>query len=262
MKVEALRPRAPKWTQIVLWLVTGFLYFPLLVMALGAVRTDGGWTGEYFSRVLQSEYWLEALSRSFSVAIFASLGSALLGTMAALALESAGRKVLPGLLALAMVVPELVFALVLLTWFSWLTVPLSLITVVIAHITFSMSFTFLIVQGRLQKLDASLFEAAADLGASPWQTLLKVRLPLLLPSMLASVFVSFLLSFDDFLISFYVNGVGSDTLPIKLYASMKLGMTPELNALATILAVVSGLGLTLVFRSKSIQGLIIGAKSS
>lgn len=259
MKDEAPRPKAPFWTAAVLWAVAFFLFFPLVVMSLGAFQGPDGFTLEFFSAVLKNEYWTEALSRSLTIAACSSLLSALLGTGAALALEKSGGKILPGLLTLAMVVPELVFALILLTWFAMLMIPLSLVTVIVAHVTFSVSFTYLIVQGRLQKLDPSLLEAAADLGASPIQALIKVKLPLLVPAIVASVFVGFLLSFDDFLISFFVNGVGSDTLPIKLYASMKIGMTPELNALATMLAMASGLGLTVVFQSRTIQGIIQGS---
>lgn len=255
MKVEAHRPAAPSWAKAILWILALLLYIPLVVMVIGAFSTADGWGLDHFNEIFHSQYWIEALYRSLMIAAGSSFFSALLGTGAALALEKAGAKMLSTLLTLAMVVPELVFALVLLTWFAWLTIPLSLFTVVIAHITFSVSFSFLIVQGRLQKMDHSLIEAAADLGASSWQALVKVKLPLLFPSIVASFFVAFLLSFDDFLISFYVNGVGSDTLPIKLYASMKTGMTPQLNALATLLALVSGVGLTLVFQSQVISSL-------
>lgn len=256
MKEEVTRPPAPRWALSVLVLVSLLLYFPLAVMAIGAFHVGDEWGFTHFVKVFRNQAWIDATLRSLWVGLAASAGSMILGAGAALAMERPGRRLLPILLALAMVVPEIVFALVLLTWFAWLFIPLSLVTVIAAHVTFCMSFSFLIVRGRLQKLDPSLFEAAADLGAGPLQILLKIKIPLLVPSLVASFFISFLLSFDDFLISFFVNGVGSDTLPIKLYTSMKMGMTPELNALATLLAILSGLGLTLVFQSRTIQGIL------
>ncbi|PWU18031.1 MAG: ABC transporter permease [Bdellovibrio sp.] len=259
MMDETGRPPAPKWAHVILLMVLFFLYFPLLYMIWGAFRTDEYWSFGYFVRVLANEYWMDALYRSLSMAWFSSVISTILGTAAALTLDESrtkGPKVLPALMTLAMVVPELVFALILLTWFSWLHFSLSLLTVLVAHVTYSVSFTFLIVYGRVQQLDRNLAEAAADLGASPWQGLLKVKIPLLRPAMGAAFFVAFLLSFDDFLISFYVNGVGTDLLPIKLYAAIKIGMTPELNALATILALISGTAVAILLRSRFIQGMI------
>lgn len=256
MKEEFVRPRAPGWAKQSLFAVVFLLYFPLIVMVLGAFRTETGWGLEHFVGVLNDEVWLSALYRSLMIAAGSGLVSVVIGTGAALALERASAWLLPGLLTLAMVVPELVFALTLLTWFAWLMLPLSLLTVCLAHVTFTMSFAFLVVRGRLEQIDPQIVEAAADLGARPLTTLWRIKLPLLTPAMVAAFFICFLLSFDDFLISFYVNGVGDDTLPIKLYAAMKIGMTPQLNALATLLAVASGFCLTLVFQSRTVQSIL------
>ncbi|ODS51073.1 MAG: hypothetical protein ABS42_00325 [Bdellovibrio sp. SCN 50-8] len=238
MSSEERRPLAPIWCFAILIFCLAALYVPMLVMAAGAFRTADGWGLDAFGSVLSNSYWMDALANSLWVAIFSAIGSTLLGLLAALA----GSGVFLGsMLALAMVLPEIVFALILLTWFAFLGFDLGLVTVILAHITFSVSFSYLIIRSRFEKLDPLLFEAAADLGAGGLGRLFSVTLPLLKPALISSFFIAFLLSFDDFLISFFVNGVGTDTLPMKLYASMKMGMTSELNALATIMVLISAL---------------------
>lgn len=237
MSDEAPRPRAPLWSFLILGMGFVALYVPLLVMATGAFWTPPeGWGIQAFEAVLANRYWMDALANSLWVGLISASGSTLLGGLAALA---GPRRFLALLLNLAMVLPEIVFALILLTWFAFLGFGLGLPTVVLSHITFSVSFSYLIIKGRLESLDPLLFEAASDLGAGAWVTLWRITLPMLRPALISSFFVAFLLSFDDFLISFFVNGVGTDTLPMKLYASMKMGMSAELNALATIMVVIS-----------------------
>lgn len=253
MLSEQRRPRSPVWTRSILWLMLVLLYGPLAVMVLGAFRFQGAWGFGHFVQAISDPYWMEALGRSAAVAVGTGLLSTILGMGAALSLEkrrsfTLGTRSLLIFITLAMVMPELVFALTLLSWFAWLGQSLSLLTVIAAHVTFSVSFSFLIFQGQLAQMDDSLLEAAQDLGASPWQAFWKVKLPLLIPSVFSSFLVCFILSFDDFLISYYVNGVGSDTLPIKLYSSMKTGMTPQLNALATLMSLISAGVLILIAR--------------
>lgn len=254
MSGDARRPKAPSWARSVLYGVLVLLYIPLLVMALGAFRVEEGWGLSHFAEALSDPFWIEALARSAFVAVGTGVIATLLGLGVALFLDrrsklSAPEKGLSSLITLAMVMPELVFALTLLSWFAWLGQSLSLLTVLAAHVTFSISFSFLIFRGRLAQMDLSLIEAAQDLGASPFQAFWKVKLPMLMPTLVSSFLVCFILSFDDFLISYFVNGVGSDTLPIKLYSAMKTGMSPQLNALATVMALISGGLLILVTRS-------------
>lgn len=239
------RPVAPIWARATLITVLVLLYIPILVMVTGAFRVPEGWGFHNFQSALTDPFWMEALARSAWVAVGTGIIATILGMGIALTLD--GKRgfswftgPLSGLVTLAMVMPELVFALTLLSWFAWLGQGLSLFTVLAAHITFSVSFSYLIFRGRLAQMDLSLIEAAQDLGASPWQAFWKVKLPLLAPTILSSFLVCFILSFDDFLISYFVNGVGSDTLPIKLYSAMKTGISPQLNALATIMALISG----------------------
>jgi spermidine/putrescine transport system permease protein len=251
-----MRPQAPKFCFYLLLATLVALNFPLLNMAIGSFWTTDGLSFTAFIGVLENPYWMDALIRSLWIAGAASILSTLLGLLAALAL--AGRKpgLLGGLISAAMVMPEIVFALTLLLWFSFLGLSLGLETLVLAHVTFSLSFAFWILRSRLEKLDPLLFEAAADLGASPSQSFFRVTLPLLIPSLGASVVLCFLLSFDDFLISFFVNGVGTDTLPIKLYSSMKTGMSNETNALAFLMSLLSGVGILALSRAKFLRGLL------
>lgn len=251
-----MRPRAPRACFAILLVTLLLLNFPLVNMAIGAFRGEDGWNFTAFLGVLENPYWMEALGRSVALGVASALGSTVLGLFAALALANRKPGVLGTMMAAAMVMPEIVFALTLLLWFSAIGLRLGLETLIVAHITFSVSFAFWILRSRLERLDPALFEAAADLGAGSWQTFRRVTLPLLKPSVGASVMLCFLLSFDDFLISFFVNGVGTDTLPIKLYSSMKTGMTNETNALAFLMAVISSLLVLWLSRTRYLRGLL------
>ena len=133
---------------------------------------------------------------------------------------------------------------------------LGLTTVIIAHVSFSLSYVMMTVSSRLVSFDKSLEDAARDLGASEWQILKTVILPLLKPAILGGFILSFLLSFDDFLITYFVNGVGQDTLPVKLYTAMKMGVTPKLHALSSLMFFMTLAVLIFLFRSSSFHVLL------
>lgn len=235
---EKLRPLAPVWSQIILYFVLALLYLPLLVMVLGSVWTGQGFSLEWYVAVAQDEILKESVVRSFVLGLLAALGATLLGLISALVLYKTDfyfKKILQFFSVVSIVIPELVFALSLLSWFFILGWPLSLWTVVISHITFCIAFSLFLIGSRLAQMDSTLDQAARDLGASSWMVLWKITLPLLAPALFSSLVLCFLLSFDDFLISYFVSGVGSDTLPIKLYTSMKQGHSPKINALATLM---------------------------
>jgi spermidine/putrescine transport system permease protein len=134
-----------------------------------------------------------------------------------------------------LMLPELVLSLSLLSWFSALHWELSLMTVVVAHITLVLPFAILVIAARLQSMDSSIEEAARDLGAGEWQVLFRITLPLLKPAIISAFTLAFLLSFDDFLVTYYTNGSGGDTLPVKLYSLMKSGLTPKIQALSSVM---------------------------
>lgn len=238
---ERARPRAPGWATKILfgfWIV---VYLPLQWMVVASLRSSEGWTGRWYREVFQDFVLIEAAGRSLWVALATALVSPVVGGLAAIALmrrEFIGRRTLEVMSAVSLALPELIFALSLLSWFFILGWPLSLVTVGIAHITFSLAFVILIVGSRLAQLDLSTIEAARDLGASEFQVVWKIIFPQLGPALVLASALSFLLSFDDFLITFFVSGVGSDTLPIKLYQSLKAGTSPKLSALATLILLV------------------------
>jgi spermidine/putrescine transport system permease protein len=152
----------------------------------------------------------------------------------------------------SLLTPELVLAISLLSWYALLGLRLSLATVVIAHVSLTLPFVIMVIGARLDGLDPSLDDAARDLGATDWRILTRVTLPLLKPALVTGFLLAFLLSFDDFMVTFYTNGVGLDTLPVKLYGQMKLGLTPKLQALSTLMLFTSVvLVIVLVLRQKS-----------
>jgi len=261
-KNERRRPKPPNAVRLVLLGILIALYVPLICVVAGAFRqTEGTGVFNWFGEVLGDDVMLEALWNSILVGLCASLGATVLGAGAAIAIHRGrfwGRPLLEILSYVSLVLPEIVFALALLSWFFVLNIPLGLPTVIMAHITFSISYVILTVGSRLASFDPSLDDAARDLGASELQVLWKITLPILGPSLVASFLLSFLLSFDDFLITFFVNGVGSDTLPVKLYAFMKIGITPKLNALATMMWALTALVLFVSFRSPAFRGSLKG----
>jgi spermidine/putrescine transport system permease protein len=246
---------APKWTRAVIAAVLAALYIPFLWMLVRAFGGPTEWGLQWFEAVLQNSDWMQALGRSALVALAASAGATLLGLGAAVASKSRLGPWLEIFSVVALVLPELVFALSLLSWFVVLKLELSLMTVVLSHVTFSLSFSYFLILSRFRQIDPSLFEAARDLGASAWQTFRRVTFPLLMPSLGVSFLLCFLLSFDDFLISFFVSGAGSDTLPMKLYSSMKMGLSPQLHALATLMSLLSAAALYFVLSSSFVRSL-------
>jgi spermidine/putrescine transport system permease protein len=243
---ERSRPRSPSWTRWILGLVIVALYLPILVMFLNSLlstsTSDGAiireWSLKWYLAVFTDHELLNALARSLWVGLSAATLATLLGGLASIALSRSPfrfKKGLEKLSYLSLVLPELVFALSLLSWFFILGVQLSLTTVIIAHVTFSLSFVIMTVNGRLIALDRSLEDAARDLGATEWQIFFRIILPLLKPAFASGFLLAFMLSFDDFLNTFFTIGMGMDTLPIKLYSAMKSGLTPKLSALSTLM---------------------------
>ncbi|MBX3041740.1 MAG: ABC transporter permease [Bdellovibrionaceae bacterium] len=260
---EHLRPKAPWFAGVVFTLVVVVLHLPLLFLFASSFfeRIGETWvfTLRWFQEVLADQALAAAFLNSLIVAVTSSTLATVIGTGAAVALHRGGFRWGPFLRALSLtslVLPEIVFALALLSWFFLLKVTLGLHSVIAAHVTFILSYVILIVSARLSTMDSSVEDAARDLGAGEWKLLWRVTLPSIWPSVGAAFMLGFLLSFDDFLITFFVNGAGQDTLPVKLYTSMKIGLTPKLNALATLMCAVSALLLIFAFRSSSFRDVL------
>ncbi|WP_413291397.1 ABC transporter permease [Bdellovibrio sp. HCB337] len=262
MRDERSRPQAPLGARSILWIALAFLYVPILMMLAGAfvdkVEGVSYFTTKWFSEVIQDEALMDALINSLIVAFSSSTLATLLGSFAAIGLfRSKGkvRKILESLSVVSLIFPEIVFALALLSWFFVLGLGLGLKTVIIAHVSFSISYVMMTVASRLANMDRSLEDAARDLGASEWTVVRTVLLPMSKPAIFGGFILSFLLSFDDFLITYFVNGVGSDTLPVKLYTALKMGVSPKLNALSSLMFLFTLIFLFLFFRTSSFSTL-------
>jgi len=242
---------APDWA---LLLVAGFvyvfLYAPILVLmffSFNSTRSTQVWTGfslEWYGELLRDQSVHDAFRTSLIVGVVATAIATVIGTFAALALSRhrfRGQTFADTGIYAATVMPEIVVGVSLLAFFvainTFTGIELGISTIVIAHVAFTISFVTIVVRARLSGMDRSVEEAAQDLGASPVQTFLRVTLPLILPGVMAGALLAFTLSFDDFVITFFVSGVGSSTLPLKIYSMIKFGVSPVVNALSTVVLV-------------------------
>ena len=235
-----------------------FLYVPIFLLIFYSfnysklVPVWGGFSTRWYGVLFRSEEVWDALALSLQIAVVNATFATLIGTMAALALvrfgNFRGRLLFSGMITAPLVMPEVITGLSLLLLFITLEGVIGwpsergFTTITIAHITFSMAFVAVIIQGRLAGMGQELEEAAQDLGAKPFRVLFDVTLPRLAPGMLAGWLLSFTLSLDDLIIASFVSGPGATTLPILIYSRVRLGLRPDINALATImvLAVVIG----------------------
>lgn len=225
-------------------LVYLFLWVPIAVLAVfsfNAGRQTAVWRGatlDWYRRLLANDALLASVRNSLAAAALTTVIATAIGTLAALALRRAdvpGKGATLALLFLPMVIPEVVLGAALLTFFGAIGLRLSLVTVVIAHVVFSVSYVALVVRARLSGLDPALEEAARDLGAGPVETFRRVTLPLIFPGIAASALLVFTLSIDDYVVTSFVAGVGATTLPLHVYSMLRVGVTPEVNAVSTLL---------------------------
>jgi spermidine/putrescine transport system permease protein len=242
-----------------LWslLVYAFLYAPLAVLAafsFNRERLTAQWRGftiEWYLRLLDNTQVLTALRNSLLVAAAATVLATAIGTTAALAFHRhrfRRQAALDSLLVLPIVIPEIVMAASLLLLFAGLGLRLGFLTVVLAHVAFSVSYAVVVVRARLAGFDRGLEEAAMDLGAGPWRTFFQVTLPGIAPGVLAAALLVFALSIDDYVITSFVAGVGSTTLPLQIYSMVRSGISPEINAVSTVLLVATALLLFAAWR--------------
>src|SRR5215207_3398033 len=246
-----------------------FLYAPIVVLVIFSFTNDSfgvvwkGFTLKWYAQLLQNERLIGATINTLKVALISTLISTVIGTLMALALERyhfRGRTGVDALLYLPVVIPEIVMALALLAFFAFsfgmiesLTgwqMRFSLTTVIIAHIAFSISFVVIVVRASLKGFDRRLEEAAQDLGANEWQTFRWITLPLILPGIIGGALLAFTLSLDDFIISFFTVGPGVSLLPVEVYSQVKRAITPKINAISTVMLLLSML---LVFLSQFLQ---------
>ena len=241
----------------VLCLGMAFLYIPIILLIVYSfnysklVPVWGGFSFRWYGVLFQSEDVWNALLLSLKVAVMNATFATLLGTLAGIALvrfgRFRGRLLFSGMISAPLVMPEVITGLSLLLLFITLGEFIGwpergITTITIAHITFSLAYVAVIIQSRLSGMDQSLEEAALDLGAKPFRVLKDITLPLLAPGMVAGWLLAFTLSLDDLVIASFVSGPGSNTLPMLIYSRVRLGLRPDINALATIIIVVVAIG--------------------
>lgn len=223
-----------------------FLYAPIAVLvffSFNSSRSTQVWSGfslQWYGELLKDQSVLDAFYNSLIVGATATAISTVIGTLGALALTRhrfRGKAFADSAIYAATIMPEIVVAVSLLAFFVAAGVGLGITTITVAHVAFTISFVIIVVRARLAGMDRSMEEAAQDLGASPVQTFLRVTLPLILPGVMAGALLAFTLSFDDFVTTFFVSGVGSSTLPLKIWSMIKFGVSPVINALSTVVLV-------------------------
>jgi spermidine/putrescine transport system permease protein len=252
-----------------IWLASlaayGFLYIPLAVVVIFSFNDSVlnaqwiGFTTSWYVKLLEDGDMLRAAGNSIAIALLSSAIATALGTMAGLAMHRYRYRWLPLLVLTPVAMPEILLGVSLLLFFRQvLDLTLGFVSILVAHITFSIGFVAVIVRARLAGMDESIFEAARDLGASPWLTFRRITLPLILPALVAGFLMSFTLSIDDFVITFFVAGVGVTTLPLQIYSMIKVAVTPEVNAVSTLLM---ALTLTLVLTASRFAPDVLKAKA-
>ncbi len=249
-------------------LVFGFIYLPVLILIIfsfnntRSVALFTGFSTEWYGSLVQNAELLDAARNSLLVGSIATIASTLIGTLTALAMERYRFKLRTAFdanLYLPIVIPEIVMGISLLLFFNQALFPFlqnifgirattGLPTITISHIAFDIPFVYVIVRARLADFDRTLEEAAADLGADEWQTFKRVTLPLLMPGIIGGALMAFTLSLDDYLITAFTKGIREQTMPLYIYSLVRRGVTPEINALSTVLLLGSiglvGLSLT------------------
>lgn len=229
----------------ILTLCFAFLYIPILILVIYSFNASklvtvwGGFSLQWYRSMWTNESLMDAAWITLRVALLSATIGTILGTLAALSLTRfarfPGRMLFSGMIYAPLVMPEVITGLSLLLLFVSIGVDRGFWTVIIAHTTFTMCYVAIVVQSRLLTFDRSLEEAALDLGCPPVKTFFRITLPLILPGVVAGWMLAFSLSLDDLVIASFTTGPGATTLPIKIYSQVRLGVTPEINAICTIL---------------------------
>lgn len=239
-----------------LWVLYAFLYIPIVVVVLMSFNASdnpflwGGFSLQWYPALLQDADILGGLRTTLIVAIGATLISIILGTLLALALERYfPSRFLDAAAAAPAVMPDIMLAIGLLAFYTLVNITLGVVSVMLAHAVFGIAFVAAVVRVRLAGMDSSLEEASRDLGASSLKTFWSITLPGVRPAIIAGALLAFTLSLDEFTVAFFTASPAEPTLPIVIYSSVRFGVTPQINALATILLLVSFIAILLVQRT-------------
>ena len=249
--------RRPTFLITILCFGFAFIYVPILSMIAFSFNNSrlatvwGGFSTKWYGKLFANDKIIDAAILSVEIALISATIATILGTMTGIALARfrrfRGRTVLSGLVTAPLIMPEvitgistLIFFIMLAEWIGW-PGQRGFTTVTLAHITFSMTFVTTIIQSRLTSADISVEEAAMDLGSRPWQVMKDITLPIISPAILSGWLLAFTISLDDVVITNFTTGPGTTTLPILIWSKVKLGVTPDINALATITVTIVGI---------------------
>jgi putrescine transport system permease protein len=239
------------FSKFMLWAGFAFIYLPMLILVIYSFNNSrlvtvwGGWSVKWYVGLLDNTQLMNAVMRSLEIACYTAIAAVILGTMAAFVLTRVtrfkGRTMFGGLVTAPLVMPEVITGLSLLLLFvamaqliGW-PAERGILTIWIAHTTFCTAYVSVVVSSRLRELDLSIEEAAMDLGAKPWKVFFLITIPMIAPSLAAGGMMSFALSLDDLVLASFVSGPGSTTLPMEVFSAVRLGVKPEINAIASLI---------------------------
>ena len=249
------------FNSLFMFVVYAYLYIPIIILIVNSFNADRygltwkGFSWNWYERLFNNDTLIQAAFNSISIAFFAATLSTIIGALTSIALyryKFRGKQAVGGMLFVVMMSPDIVMAVSLLALFMLVGVSLGFWSLLFAHITFCLPYVVITVSSRLKDFDGKMLEAAKDLGASEMVILRKILLPLLLPAIVSGWLLSFTISLDDVVVSSFVTSASYEVLPLKIFSLVKTGVTPEVNALATIMIIFS---LALVILSQ-----IIGRK--
>lgn len=238
------------FSSVILWLGLLFIYVPMFILVIYSfnegrlVTVWSGWSVKWYVGLLDNTKLMSAVFRSLEIAFYTSIAAVALGTLAAFVLTRIarfrGRTLFGGMVTAPLVMPEVITGLSLLLLFVTMAQLIGwpqrgLLTIWIAHTTFCSAYVAVIVSARLRELDRSIEEAAMDLGARPWKVFILITMPMIAPSLVAGGMISFALSLDDLVLASFVAGPGASTLPMEVFSSVRLGVKPEINAVASLI---------------------------
>lgn len=236
--------KTKKWPFVYVGIITVITYIPILltvIYSFNASKISSVWEGfslKWYAELFRDRDMWEALRNSMVLAVLSCLCAVIIGTMGAIGMYRKKSRLNDTVAYIAMIpimIPEIILGMVFLSVFSLMGLPFGMVTLVIAHTTFCVPYVYSMVKARLAGMDKSLEEAALDLGASQVRVFFDVTLPLIAPAIWSGVMLAFAMSFDDVVISIFVTGPRVNTLPVKIYTKLKTGVTPEINALATLM---------------------------
>ena len=239
------------FSNFMLWVGLAFIYLPMLILVIYSFNASrlvtvwGGWSVKWYVGLLDNTQLMSSVMRSLEIACYTAIAAVALGTMAAFVLTRVtrfkGRTLFGGLVTAPLVMPEVITGLSLLLLFvamaqliGW-PAERGILTIWIAHTTFCSAYVAVVVSSRLRELDMSIEEAAMDLGAKPWKVFFLITIPMIAPSLAAGGMMSFALSLDDLVLASFVSGPGSTTLPMEVFSAVRLGVKPEINAVASLI---------------------------